>query len=269
MFAKMYGRKKDQESLRSIMDDLQDDLRKVGAKASVEDKKLLDEHATFVREMEQELREADKQDVGHAVPEIEPGVRRDNDNIPRISKMQIDLMVNGFAADFNRVATLQYTNSVGDAKMRWLGVTEGHHELSHNPDSDAKSKEKLTKINKWYCEQLAYLAKRAGRDPRAGRRRQPAGQHPDRLDQRAGQGQLAHARRHPLRDGGQRPRLQDGPIDQVPAPGAQPALALAGARHGPPHRQVRQPQLLWGRAAAEFDVRYGGISPCVFKACPN
>ena len=44
--------------------------------------------------------------------------------------------------------------------MRWLGVTEGHHELSHEPDSNAKAQEKLTKINKWFCEQLAYLAKR-------------------------------------------------------------------------------------------------------------
>ena len=30
MFAKLYGRMKDQESLKSILDDLQDDLKKVG-----------------------------------------------------------------------------------------------------------------------------------------------------------------------------------------------------------------------------------------------
>ena len=82
--------------------------------------------------------------------------------------MQIDLMVNSFAADFARVATLQYTNSVGGARMRWLGVNEGHHELSHKPDSDEKSQEKLTKINKWYCEQLAYLAKRLAETPEPG-----------------------------------------------------------------------------------------------------
>jgi len=46
------------------------------------------------------------------------------------------------------------------ARMRWLGVDEGHHELSHEPDTNAKAVEKLTKINKWFCEQLAYLAKR-------------------------------------------------------------------------------------------------------------
>jgi hypothetical protein len=75
---------------------------------------LLDEHTTFVREMEQELKAAQAQkNVGHKVPEMEPGVKRDNDKIPQISKMQIDLMVNSFAADFARVATLQITNSVG------------------------------------------------------------------------------------------------------------------------------------------------------------
>src|SRR5439155_19596813 len=116
-----------------------------------EDRRLLEEHATFVREMEEELKATGSQSVGHAVPELEPGVKKENDNIPRITKMQIDLMVNSFAADFARVATLQITNSVGGARMRWIGVSEGHHELSHSPDSDAKSQEKLIKINKWYC----------------------------------------------------------------------------------------------------------------------
>jgi hypothetical protein len=168
MFAKLYGRLKDQESLKSILDDVQDDLRKVGEKVSAEDRRLLEEHATFVREMEQELKAAGNQDVGHAVPELEPGVKKENDNIPRTSKMQIDLMVNSFAADFARVATLQYTNSVGQARMRWLGIDEGQHELSHKPDSDKESQDKLTRINKWYCEQLAYLAKRLAETPEPG-----------------------------------------------------------------------------------------------------
>jgi hypothetical protein len=159
MFAKLYGRAKDREVLKSVLDDVQDDLRKVGAAVSAEDKRLLDEHAGFVREMEQELKEKDSA-AGHAVPEVEPGVKRENDNIPKISKMQIDLMANAFAADFARVATLQYTNSVGQARMKWLGIDDGHHELSHLPDNDAKGQDKLTRINKWFCEQLAYLAKR-------------------------------------------------------------------------------------------------------------
>ena len=167
MFHKLYGKTKDREDLRSIMDEIQDDLKLIGSKLGTEDRQILDEHATFVREMEQEL-QADANAGEHAVPEIEPGVKAQNDSIPKLSKLQIDLMVHSFAADFARVATLQYTNSVGGARHRWLGINEGHHELSHNPDSDEKSVEKLTKINKWYAEQLAYLAQRLAETPEPG-----------------------------------------------------------------------------------------------------
>jgi hypothetical protein len=168
MFSKLYGRSKDRELLASVLDDLQEDLKRVSQAVSSEDRRLLDEHATFVREMEQELRAAAEAKAGHAVPELERGVKEQNDNIPQLSKMQIDLMVNSFVNDFARVATLQYTNSVGGAKMRWLGVEQGHHELSHEPDSNEEAQQKLTKINHWYCEQMAYLAKRLAETPEPG-----------------------------------------------------------------------------------------------------
>jgi hypothetical protein len=159
MFGKLYGRAKDRESLKTVLDPLKDDLNRVRARISAEDRQILDEHATFVREMEQDLA-ANSDSSERAVPALEPGVRRDNDNIPRISKLQIDLLVDSFAADFARVATLQYTNSVGQARMRWLGISEGQHDLSHKPVSDADAQAKLNRINQWYCKQLAYLVKR-------------------------------------------------------------------------------------------------------------
>ena len=80
--------------------------------------------------------------------------------MPELAKMQIDLMVNGFVNDLNRTATLQFTNSVGNAKMRFLDVNEGHHQLSHNPDSNKDTQEKLRRINTWYAEQMAYLCQK-------------------------------------------------------------------------------------------------------------
>lgn len=166
MFAKLYGKAKDQKALSSVLDDLKDDLKKIGAAVGPADRRLLEEHATFVREMELELKEQELA-AGHKVPAIEPGVRKDNDNMPQISKTQIDLMVNAFAADFMRVASIQYTNSVGGARMKWLGVNEGHHALSHN-SGDPKVDVDLTKINVWFCQQLAYLAKRLAETPEPG-----------------------------------------------------------------------------------------------------
>jgi len=168
MFSKLYGKLKDQESLKSILDDLQDDLKKLASSVSAEDRQLLEEQTTFVRELEQELKTSSTETVGHAVPELEPGIKEENDNMPKLCKLQIDLMVNSFAADFARVATLQITNSVGQAKMRWLDIYEGHHEISHSPDSDKKAQEKLTRINQWYAEQLAYLATRLAETPEPG-----------------------------------------------------------------------------------------------------
>jgi hypothetical protein len=168
MFSKLYGQLKDRESLKSILDDLQADLKKLASSISAEDRQLLEEQTTFVRELEQELKADAQQAVGHAVPELEPGIKEENDNMPKLCKLQIDLMVNSFASDFARVATFQITNSVGQAKMRWLDINEGHHEISHSPDSDEKAQDKLTRINKWYAEQLAYLAKRLAEAPEPG-----------------------------------------------------------------------------------------------------
>jgi hypothetical protein len=167
MFAKLYGRVKDQDALKSVLDGVKDDLKKVGAAVGSADRRLIDEHATFVREMEEELKQA-KAAAAHPVPVLEPGVRKDNDNIPQISKAQIDLMINAFAADFTRVASLQYTNSVGNARMRWLGINDPHHALSHEGNEKLPAQEKLTRINKWFCEQVAYMAKRLAETPEPG-----------------------------------------------------------------------------------------------------
>ena len=168
MFSKLYGKLKDRESLKSILDDLQADLKKLSSSVSAEDRQLLEEQTTFVRELEQELKADATQAVAHAVPELEPGIKEENDNMPKLCKLQIDLMVNSFASDFARVATFQITNSVGGAKMRWLDIHEGHHEISHSPDSDEKAVDKLTRINKWYADQMAYLARRLAETPEPG-----------------------------------------------------------------------------------------------------
>ena len=90
---------------------------------------------------------AAKEKAAAPPPAPEASLKEENDSIPRLSKQQIDLMVNSFTQDFSRIASIQYTHSVGGAKMRWLGVTEGQHELSHKPDKDEAAQDALTKIN--------------------------------------------------------------------------------------------------------------------------
>ena len=167
MFRKLYGGARDRDSLRSVLDPIREDLARVAAAVPSEDRRLLEEHAALVREFEQELSGA-TEPVAHAVPALEQGVVIDNDRMPRISRMQTELLVASLAADFTRVATLQYTNSVGQPRFTWLGIQEGQHDLSHEPNSNESAQEKLTRINAWYAGEIAHLAKRLAETPEPG-----------------------------------------------------------------------------------------------------
>lgn len=178
MFDKLYGQQKNRQMLASVLDGLNDDYKRLSTMLSTEDRRVLEQHLQMTRQLETDLqtemaagqkRATDTgKEVGHAVPTLPPNIEEQNDNMPLITKMQTDLLVNSFAADFARLATFQITNSVGQPKMTWLGIEEGHHGLSHEPDSNEDSYEKLIKINTWYCEQIAYLAKKLSETPEPG-----------------------------------------------------------------------------------------------------
>ncbi|TWT52215.1 hypothetical protein KOR42_30830 [Thalassoglobus neptunius] len=168
MFNKLYGSMRDRETLQSILDDLTSDLKVVREMVSAEDRQRLEEHTDLVRDMERDLKSAAEQKLAVDPPALEEGVPNDNDHMPEITKMQTELLVSAFANDSARLAHFQFTKSVGNAKMKWLGIEEGHHSLSHDPDLNAESQEKLTKINVWFAEQIHYLLKRLEETPEPG-----------------------------------------------------------------------------------------------------
>ena len=165
LFDKLYGQMKESESMVSVLDGLRGDLAAVSRVVDAKDRGLLDQHATALRELERNMKE--QQTSGALVVPASPsvGVMLENDNIPVITKMQTELLVSAFQNDLARVATFQFSNSVGGIRMKWIGVEEGHHALSHDPDLNAGSVEKLTKINTWFAEQIAFLAKRLQETP--------------------------------------------------------------------------------------------------------
>ena len=167
MFHKLYGQMKDRESMRSVLDELYADLATVSSALPAEDRRILEEHAALVRGFEKEMA-SHHAEVAHAVPVLEQGIVEQNDQMPKISRMQIELVVASLAADFTRVASLQYTNSVGQPHMKWLGIEEGQHDLSHESNSNEAAQEKLTKINAWYAGEVAHLAKRLAETPEPG-----------------------------------------------------------------------------------------------------
>ncbi len=165
VFEKIFGQVKDRENLGSVLDQVRSDLQRVSQKLGREERAILERNATLVREMEREISEAGRQKLRVAAPVLEPGIGNENDTIPQVSRMQADLLVNAFANDMTRVASLQYTNSVGQSRMRWLGIDDGHHALSHDPDLNTGSQEKLVKINRWFAGEIAALAKKLAATP--------------------------------------------------------------------------------------------------------
>src|SRR5688500_16603156 len=92
VFERLYGRVKDKETLKSVLDDLKEDFRTVTKKVGTNDRRLLDEHLTLVREMERDLQQSEQQKLAHPAPALEESVSNANDNIPKLSRMQIDLL---------------------------------------------------------------------------------------------------------------------------------------------------------------------------------
>ncbi len=169
MIEKLYGKQRDKASLTGIVDSVAADLKKMSSKLGSEDQQLLTQHLNLIRELEQEISHQGENDtLAHPMPEIDPKIELVNENTPRISRMQMDLLVNAMANDMTRVASLQFMRSVGQARMQWLGIEEGHHGLSHEPDNNADAMEKLTKINEWFAGELAYLLKKLSDTPEPG-----------------------------------------------------------------------------------------------------
>lgn len=168
LFEKLYGQVKDRENLGSVLDEVREDLRTIAKNVDPAERAMLDQHASFVRDMEKDLQSTGTQNLLFPPPALEQGVALDNDGIPKISRMQSDLLVNAFANGMARIATLQFTNSVGQARMRWLDIHDDHHHLSHEPDNNRDAQEKLVKINTWLAEQVAYLARTLQNTPEPG-----------------------------------------------------------------------------------------------------
>lgn len=169
MFQKLYGGAQNRETVASVLDHISSDLQRVSRKLSPEDRTLLEEHMQHVRQLEQDIAaSAEQTELTHPEPEVDPNIELVNDNTPDISRMQIDLLVNAMANDMTRVASLQFMRSVGQARMRWLGIEEGHHSLSHEPDNNEEAYDKLKRINSWFTEELAYLTKRLAETPEPG-----------------------------------------------------------------------------------------------------
>lgn len=171
MFDKIYRGATERKRISGVLDHVRDDLRRVTPRLSPEDRELLQQHMELVGELERDIAAAQREtDLAHPEPDIDPEIELVNDNTPEISRMQLDLLVSALANGMTRVASVQFMRSVGQARMRWLDIQEGHHGLSHEPDNNEEAQDKLKRINAWFAGELAYLAQRLADTPEPGGR---------------------------------------------------------------------------------------------------
>jgi uncharacterized protein DUF1552 len=143
-FERLRGKK------QSILDRTLDEYQRISAQVGPADRARLGVHMDAIRSVERSLdavsgvasASCKKPDPPAAGGFVETG------------KAQMDLVTLALACDLTRVASLQWRSSV--TAFTWVNVNSEHHGLSHqqgSPGADAQ----LSRINKWFVDQAAYM----------------------------------------------------------------------------------------------------------------
>ena len=143
---------------KSVLDRVAGRYQRLSTALGTDDRRKLEAHLSAIREIETRLDVDPRARAGCRVLAA-PAARGagTNDEFPALGKLQMDLLVSALSCDLTRVASLQWSRSVSQVRFSWLGISEAHHDLSHLGDENAAAEDKLTRINRWYAQQLAYL----------------------------------------------------------------------------------------------------------------
>lgn len=141
----------------SILDFVLEDARALNRRLGAGDQRKMDEYLSSVREIEQRILAAEKT-TAQAPPKFKKpsGVPRENQDHVRL---MYDLTALAFQADITRISTFMVANAGSNRSYRNIGVSQGHHSLSHHGNNKDKLA-KISKINRYHVEQFAYFCKK-------------------------------------------------------------------------------------------------------------
>jgi len=144
---------------RSILDFVREDARRIETRLGVRDRRKLDAYLTGVRELERRIERAELL----AELEAREGAIDLPDRIPRDHgehvKLQMELLVLALRLDLTRVVTFMLGNEGSDRTFPSLGISEGHHHLSHH-EGDARKIDSIRKIDRHRNELFAHFLDR-------------------------------------------------------------------------------------------------------------
>jgi hypothetical protein len=139
---------------RSVLDFVMEEANSLAPQLSGSDHQRLDEYFAAIRDIEQRIQRAAQ------LPEPPRPDMPQPTGIPSNFREHIrilcDLMVLAFQADITRVCTFVVANEGSNRPYSLIGVSEGHHDLSHH-GNDSQKQAKIARINRFHIEQVAYL----------------------------------------------------------------------------------------------------------------
>jgi hypothetical protein len=154
---------------QSVLDLLRGELGDLRNRAGAEEHQKLDAHLDALRRMETSLSGPAANLSCDAPPspvmQLDPNA---HENFADMTRAQTDLLVTALACGLTRVATLQLSHTVGPHVFSWLGLSEGHHSLSHMDDSNTTGVMQFVTAERWLTEQFGYLLQQLDALPEPG-----------------------------------------------------------------------------------------------------
>ena len=139
----------------SVLDAVKEDAKRVETKLGAADKRKLDEYLDSVRALEKRLDPKARSERPKSSTPIEPPAGVPSDYGEHL-RLLYDVIRVAFETDTTRVVTFMCGNEGSNRSYPWLGVPDGHHEISHH-GGDAEKQAKVAKINRFHVDQLAYF----------------------------------------------------------------------------------------------------------------
>ncbi len=147
-------RSKREKFKKSVLDYVLEDAHDLHARLGARDKNKLAEYLSSVRELETRI-EAVERSPDQPLPNYPRPAGIPQDYAEHI-RLMYDLMALAFQGDLTRVSTFVVANEGSNRPYPFIGVPDGHHDLSHH-GNDAKKQEKIREINRFHVTHLAYF----------------------------------------------------------------------------------------------------------------
>jgi len=139
---------------QSSLDTVTNRISELKARLGANDRRKLDEYLQSIRDIERRIRVAmEKKPVDLPSATRPAGIP---DSWPEHVKIMFDLQVLALQADLTRVWTFMYAREASSMTFPHLGISMGHHEISHHNFEPEKLKA-LAKINVDQSELFAYF----------------------------------------------------------------------------------------------------------------